>query len=102
MPGPARIEPRFHGPENILTGGAGNETAISLEEGVAITAGAGSGDVGAVVVRLPDLDEGAADGRAVLIEHAAAHPGDGSDCGRDGVVDDDQIVVEIERQFIGI
>ena len=58
--------------------------------------------VGAVVVRLPNLDDCAAYWTAAGIEHPALYPHDLAHAGRDGVVDEQQIVIQIERQPVGV
>jgi hypothetical protein len=59
-------------------------------------------DVGAVVIGLPDFDDGIPYRIAGAVEDAPAEPGDGTRGGCDGVVDDKQIVIAIERKSIGI
>ena len=55
-----------------------------------------------VVVALPDFDERVADRRALHVEDLAREVGDGADGGGDRVVDDDQVVVGVERQLVGV
>ena len=55
-----------------------------------------------MAVDLPDLDEGVADRVAPGVEDPAAQVGDLADGRRDAVVDDQQVVVGVERQLVGI
>ncbi len=59
-------------------------------------------EVTGVVVHLPDLDDGVANGIAMRIEDSAGQVRNVADGRRDRIVDDEQIVVGIERQVIGI
>ena len=58
--------------------------------------------VNAVGITLPDLDERVADGFAAGVEHPAADVGDLAHAGRDPVVDDQQVVVGVEREMVRI
>ena len=53
-------------------------------------------------VSIVDKDTGSANGIAVLIEDAAADPGDLSDSRSDGVVDHEQVVILIERKMVRV
>jgi hypothetical protein len=59
-------------------------------------------EVGSVVVGLPDFDDGSADGAAGVVEDAAGDPEGSSGAGGDGVVDEDEVVVLIEREAVGV
>src|SRR5258707_213113 len=51
------------------------------------------------MVRAPNLDGAIADGLAVGVQQFAAQMGDRSDGGGDGIIDDDQIIVGVQRKF---
>ena len=53
-------------------------------------------------VALPDLDEGVANRLAACVENASAKPAHLADAGRGGVVENQQIVVRVERQLVRI
>lgn len=88
--------------EQIFPVGSGQEPADPLEVRVTISDGAVCVDVSTVVVCLPDFYQCAANRAARAIEYPARHPGDFSNRGGCAVVDDEQIVVQIERQLIGV
>jgi hypothetical protein len=58
--------------------------------------------ISAMVVRLPDFDDRATDRSAGGIENTAAEPGDRAHCRGDGVVEDQQVVIPIERQVVRV
>ena len=58
--------------------------------------------VRAVVVGLPDLDQGVAQRIAVGVEYATDQVRHLANGRRDRVVDDQQVVVGVERQLVGI
>ena len=90
--------------EVVFAGRAGQEPAEALEVRVALVAAlvAVGVEVDAVGVALPDLDDGVADRVALGVEDAAGQVRDLADGRRDGVVDDDQVVVGVERQLVGV
>jgi len=102
--GAAWIGDGFDGAEDVFAGGAGEEAAERLEVFVFfgdIAAAAGVAvDPGAVA--LPDFDEGVADGLAVWAEDAAAEPCDLADGWGGGVVDDEEIVIGVERERVRV
>lgn len=59
-------------------------------------------DIGAVVIGLPDLDQRITYRVAVFVEDATGQPSDLADRGRDAVIHDNQIIIGIERQMIGV
>ena len=59
-------------------------------------------DVGPVVVDLPDLDQGVPHRVALGVEDAAGQVGHLADGRRDAVVDDEQVVVGVERELVRI
>ena len=59
-------------------------------------------NVGAEIIGLPDFDDGVFDRTPGAVENPPAKPGNGSDAGRDGVVDNEKIVIAIKRKRVGI
>src|SRR5213593_4320557 len=59
-------------------------------------------DVGTSIVRMPDFKMCIADGISAAVENSSAQVKNGSDGGRDVVVDDEQIIVSIQRQIRGV
>jgi hypothetical protein len=51
---------------------------------------------------MPDLDDGIANRIAFEVEDAAAQVRDLADGRRDGAVDDEQVVVRVERHLVGV
>ena len=91
---------RLDGPEVVLAGRAGQEAAESLEVRVELLlACVVRLEVGAVAVALPDLDDGVADRVALGVEDPAAQVRDLADRRGDRVVDDQQVVVGVEREL---
>ena len=58
--------------------------------------------IGPVIVHLPDLDQSVADRVSAGVQNLTAQVGYLAHGWRDGVVDDEQIVVGVERQMVGI
>ena len=88
------IKTRLNGAEKILTVGGGFKCAITLKVAVAATVLRAIGvNVGADIVGLPDLDDGVFDRIPGAVENPPAEPGNGADAGRDGVVDNEKIVI---------
>ena len=76
----------------------GEEPAIALEVRVDLAVVAALRmDVRAVAVGLPDLDERVAHGRTVLGEQASPEVRDLADGRREPIVQDQEVVVRIER-----
>jgi hypothetical protein len=57
-------------------------------------------NIGPDVIGLPDFDQSAAYRLPAGIEHPAADPGDFTHCGRDVVMDDQEVVVLIQRKLV--
>ena len=55
-----------------------------------------------MVVHLPDLDGRVSDGTASPVEYAAAQARDRSHRRSDGVIDDQQVIVRVERHLVGV
>lgn len=99
----ARIRDGLDRAKEVFAGRTGEKAAEALEMGVSFVLVIGAAvEVSAIFIDLPDFDEGVADGLAVLVEDAAAEPGDLADSRRGGIVDDDEVVIGIEREFIGV
>jgi hypothetical protein len=91
------------GAEDVFAVGPGEESSEALEVAVTLGCVAGLGvEIGAVIVGLPDLDQRISHRLAMLVEDASGQPGDLADGRRDAVVHDDQVVVGIERELVGI
>src|SRR5262245_66094152 len=58
--------------------------------------------VDALTVALPDFDESVLHRAAAGVEDAAGEVRDLADGGRDAVVDDDQVVVGVERELVRV
>jgi len=83
--------------------GRGFECAIALDISIAAPVLRSIGmNVGSYAIGLPDFDNGVFDRVAGAFEDAAAEPGNGFNAGGDGLVDDEQIVVAIQREGVGI
>src|SRR5262245_27961617 len=99
----ARIRDGLDSAENIFAGRAGDVTAEALEIRVAlIGVPCLAVKIRAILVTLPDLDRGIADGLTVRIKNLSTHPGDFADCGSDAVINDQEIIISIEWKLIGI
>ena len=59
-------------------------------------------EVGAKVINLPDFDERVAKWRAGGVENLPAQMGDNADRGRDRIVDDQKVIVGVQRKMVGI
>jgi len=69
---------------------------------VVAAAAVGRVQVDAAVIDLPDLDDRALDRLAGWRQHAAGQVRDLADSLRDAVVDDEQVVVGVQRQPVGV
>ena len=91
------------GAEDILAVRTGEESSEALEITIPLGGVAGLGvEVSALVIGLPDFDQGIAHRIAMFVEDATGQPSDLADGRRDAVVHDDEVVVRIERQLVGI
>ena len=94
---------RADGPKKILARRTGEEASEALEVTVALRGVTRpSVDVGAVVIGLPNLDEGIAHRLAFFVEDATTQPRDGADRWGDPVIHDDEVVIRIERELVRI
>jgi hypothetical protein len=59
-------------------------------------------NVGPLAVHLPDLDDGVAHRIPLGIEDPPGQVRDLADGGRDGVVDDEQVVVGVQRELVRV
>ncbi len=88
---PAGVGDWLDRPKIILAGGTGEKPAETLEVRIAlVVAVAALMEIDAVMIDLPDLDQGVADRIALGIEDPTAEVGNFSERGIQGVVDDDQ------------
>ena len=100
---PPRIRHWLDRAEKILARTAREETPEALEIPVALFRIARVRmQVGPAVVALPDFHERIAHRVALRIEDAPAHVSNLADCGSDRVIDDDEIVIRIERQMVRV
>jgi hypothetical protein len=83
--------------------GAGEEAAVTLKVRV-VTVGVAPArmNVRRAAIHLPDFHERAAHGLSTGAEDASGEIGDFANGGRDGVVDNQQVIIGIERHLIGI
>lgn len=94
---------RFDGTEQIFTGGTREKSSEALEVFVTLVGVARLRvEVSPIVVALPYFDERVPHGLAARIQDAAAQPGDFSKRRRDGVVQDEQVIVSIQGQLVRI
>jgi hypothetical protein len=98
-----RIGHRFNRTEVVTALRVGEKTAVALEVPI-VTGGltSGSVDVRTSGVSLPDLNERVADWLPRRRQNAAGQQRDRPDGRRDGVVEDQQVVVCIEGQLVRI
>ncbi|MFM1944907.1 MAG: hypothetical protein RI897_3889 [Verrucomicrobiota bacterium] len=101
--GAAGVGDGFDGAEVVFPGRAGEEASVALEVSVAFGLVAVLGvAVDAIPVGLPDFDQGIPDGVAAVVEEATAEVGDLADGGGEGIVEDEEVVVGIEGEAIGV
>src|SRR5262245_1562654 len=97
------VRHRSYGTEVIFSTRCGHEAAKALEILVALVAVAGAAvQISAIVVTLPDFYDGVLDGASIGAENPPAQVGDFADGRRDRIVDNQQVVVGIQRQVIGV
>ena len=100
---PSRIRHRLDRAEKILARAASEKTPEALEIPFALFRIARARmQVGPAVVALPDFHERIAHRVALRIENAPAHVSNLADGGSDRVIDDDEIVIRIERQMVRV
>lgn len=102
--GAPAVSDGFDGAEVVSALGVGEEASVSLEVffASAFAGGAFAVEVGAVGIGLPDFDEGVANGVALDVPDGAGEVSDFADGGGDGVVNEDEVVVGIEGEFVGV
>ena len=101
---PQRVRHRLDRAEVVLAPDVGQEAAVPLEVAVGrhVFADAASVPVRLVRVALPDLDERVAHRCTAGRGHRTVEVGDLPHRRRDAVVDDEQVVVGVERHHVGI
>ena len=83
--------------------GAGEKSAESLKILIPfITIGRAAVQIGAVVIHLPDFDEHISQRFSVTVEYSTGEMSYFTDGGRDRVIDDNQVIIRVQRQVIGI
>lgn len=105
MRSPARIGNRFDGAEVVAAFQIGHEPAIALEVAIFLTrfpVCSTGVDVVAKAIHLPDLDQSILDRLPVDVPHGAGEMRDLADCRGDAVIDDEQVVVRIQRILVWI
>ncbi len=91
------------GPKVVLAARSCQEATKPLEVRVSIVAvGAAGMEIGAILVYLPDLDDAVPHGFSPRVEDFSAEMRDLAHGRRDRVVDDEQIVISVQRKFVGI
>src|SRR5439155_18236008 len=100
--GASGVEHRFDGAEVVFTRRASQKASESLEVRVARGVFVAAVQINAVVVHLPDLDECVADGLSFGVQDTSFEVGDLTDGGVECVVDNDVVVVGVEREVIGV
>lgn len=75
---------------------------MTLKVPVAIGDRACGVNLGTVVAGLPDFNQSSTDRSAAPVKHAVRYSTDVAESGRDCIVDDEQIVVEIEEKLVRV
>jgi hypothetical protein len=89
--------------EKVFAGRAGQKAAEPLKVGVSFIPVAAAGmEIGGVVVDLPDFDQGVPERVATAVKDAPAQIGDLADRRGKPVVDDQQVIVGVERHLVRI
>ena len=98
-----RVFDRLDRPEVVTTLRIGQEAPVALEVGIEPRRLTSAGvDVGASLIDLPDLDNRVADRLPGRRGDPSRQMRDLADARRDGVVEDQQVVIGIERQLVRI
>jgi len=97
MPRASRVEHRLDGAKIVFALEPVRKPAKSLEVFVALRVSVTTVEIDAMVVHLPDFHERVPYGVALRVEDAPAQVRDFADRRSDAVVDDDEVVVRIER-----
>ena len=101
---PARIGHRFDRTEDILAGAAGEKPPITLK--ICILLGVPPEITGVkintIVIALPDLNQRVADRFPARVEHTPTEPGYFADGRCDSIIDDEQVVIRVEREFVRV
>ena len=95
----ARITHGLDGAEIILASRSCQESPKALEIRVVLGLLRAVGQINAHAIDLPNLDGGVANWAAAGVNQAAAHVRDLAYGRRDRIVDDNQVVVGVQRQF---
>ncbi len=97
------IGSRLDAAEVVIACRAGEKTTVALEVGIASSSAAAAAvNVVPVAVGLPDFDDGIPDGAAGGALYRSAQVRDFTNGGSDLIVDENEIVVGIERKLIGV
>jgi len=103
VPGTAAVRGGLDGPEVVFAGTAGEESTEALEVLVAVSSLGGLGmDVDAAAVDLPDFHKGVANRSTALFEDAAAQMGDFPHGRRCRLIDDQEIIIGIQRKVVWV
>src|SRR5436309_40261 len=98
----AGIGYRFDGSEIVFTSRAGEKPPKSLKIFITDSVGIMAVQINALAIHLPDFHQRITNWIPFGIEDASAQMSYFADGGSNGVVDNDQVVVRIERQTVGI
>src|SRR5260370_31162620 len=96
---PSRIPHRFDRAEIILAGGTRQEAAEALEVRVEPGLVGTIRKVNAIVIHAPNLNRGVAERIALRIEQSPAQVRDLANGGSDRIIDDDKVVISVQRKF---
>src|SRR5690606_5718634 len=100
---PPRIGYWLDRAEVVLALRSSQEAAEALKIRIAFfTIAAAAVKVSAVIIDLPDFNSGISNGRAVTAEHPPGQMRDLADRRGDRIIDNQEVVVRVERQAVGI
>lgn len=103
MRGAASVRCRLDAAEVIFTSRAREKATVALEVAVKVSAvPCLSVDIVSTDIRLPNFDYRISDRTSRGSFYRTAEMSDLTDCGRDLIVDDDEIVIGVERKLIGV
>src|SRR5437867_1802941 len=102
VPSATGIESRFDRAEIVFAAGAGQEPAKALKVRVAGSVAVAAVQINAVIVHLPDFDQRVADRVAAAVQNPTAEVGDLAHGRRERVVDDDEVVVGVQRKVVRV
>ena len=99
---PTRVRDWLDGAKVVFTRRAGQETSEALEILIAGCMSVFAVQIHALVVHLPDFHERVANRLTARVQNPSAEVGDVTKSRRDAIIDDDEVVIGVERQVVGI